>query len=54
MCYSCGGNFSEAEKCVDEYPGSLRKGDIKDCSDSPVEGCMKSKYVDIKNRQIGE
>ena len=53
-CFVCGDNSSVADKCVDEYPTTNRVEDIKDCEGQAVAGCMKSKYVDHKDRQIGK
>lgn len=54
-CYRCGEVSTSAEKCIDDYPTDLRKGDERDCRDElgHTNGCTKSKYTDPSGRQIG-
>jgi len=54
QCYVCGGQSILAEKCVDEYPLTMREDNKQDCADvlGHTVGCVKSKYVDLEERQI--
>ena len=55
-CYVCGGQSILAEDCVDEYPLTMREDNKQNCDEvlGHTVGCVKSKYVDLDGKQIGQ
>ncbi|KAF6033930.1 hypothetical protein EB796_007759 [Bugula neritina] len=51
-CYQCGQTLDTAANCLDDYNLDSSVHIVKDCGDSEVPGCLKSKFVDDKNRHI--